>query len=363
MRRVRRRMAKLVSHGRRLPWLALVVALAAAWPSVARGSQASYQLEGGQWQRQGTVDPASPEGGIRAIRSALAYDRAREAEQLATEWIREHPGHRLMPEARLLRGDAIVARQRYYRALFDYEHVIRYFPDSEQFHQAIEREFWIADQFSRGVRRHFLGMRVLPAYSEAEELLIRIQERAPGTAIGEQASFRLAEHYSRRGEVADAVEAYDLFLLNYPESARAEQALRASIQASLERVNGPPFDPTGLIEARERLRRYAEQYPVDAETLDQAATNERIDEALAEKDLRTARWFDQRGERISAAFLYERVVVDHPGTSAAEQADERIDAMNLPVRPGVDGRGREADPPQDGEVGPAEPDDQPQEGL
>ena len=56
---------------------------------------------------------------------ALAAGENRRAEGLAREWIERNPRHLLMPEAYLLKGDAIKARGEYYQALFEYEFVAR----------------------------------------------------------------------------------------------------------------------------------------------------------------------------------------------------------------------------------------------
>lgn len=320
--------------------LGLVLLMApAGWAGMM---QDRYELLEGAWRLEASPEADTPAGRLQAARRALADDQPGEAERLIDEWLKEHEtNHDLVPEARMIRGDALVARGREYDALFDYEYVIRVYPDSPQFHQALEREYEIARLFTTGTRRHLWGMRILPAYSEGEELLIRIQERAPGSVIGEQASLMLADYYYRRGEMASAAEAYDLFLLNYPQSDRRERAMQRLIQANLARVRGPGFDPTGLLEAGERMRMYQEEFPRGAEQMGDRALELRIEESLAAKDLRSARWYERRGERVSAAYLYERLIADYPQTVAAGEARDLLEAMNMPVRPGLSARGRQ----------------------
>ncbi len=315
--------------GRSGRWAAVGVALLLVLGAPA-GAQERYDLRGGEWQPQPTHPPDSAEGELQAIRKLLAQGDGREAEKRAASWIKRRPNHPDLVEAHLLRGDARSARGRYYEALYDYEFVIRYYPATEQYQTALEREYEIARIFTAGLNRHFLGFRLLPADGEGEELFIRIQERAPGSPLGEKASLGLADYYFDQGQVDLAAEAYDLFLENYPRSAQREWAMLRLIQASLARFRGPEHDPTGLFEAGQRLRMYREEFPASADRIGADALLVRINESLAAKDYTSARWYERRNRDVSAAFLYRRVVEDYPQTAAAQSALARLEALEVP---------------------------------
>ena len=192
---------------------------------------------------------------------------------------------------------------------------------------ALQREYEIGVMFATGVRRKLWGVRWVPAEGEGAELLIRVQERAPGSAVGEKASIALADHYFDTSQMPLASDAYDLFLLNYPRSELRQWALLRLIQASLARFKGPEFDATGLIDAQERLRQYADEYPAGADRIGAEALLTRIRESLARRDLSTASWYDRTGEDVSAALLYRRLVGEYPDTAAARDAIGRLEAM------------------------------------
>lgn len=303
--------------------------------SPAVQQQQQYEFRDNQWTQVPRYDPESPEGKLQTIARVREQGEAKESEELASEWIEQYPNHPRLVDAYMLRGDARVARRRYYRALYDYEYVIRSFPGTEQFNLAMEREFEIARLFGNGVKRHFLGMRILPAYEEAEEILIRIQERAPGSDLGEKASLELGDFYFRRAQMTQAAEAYDLFLQNYPRSPHRERVMLRIIQSNLATFKGPRFDSTGLIEAQQRIRQYDKDYPVAAEKIGTPALNVRIDESLALKVYHTARWYERTGEQISAIYNYRRVIKDHPRTAAAQLALDRLEEMEASPVPGA----------------------------
>ncbi|MDP6061362.1 MAG: hypothetical protein QGH33_20805, partial [Pirellulaceae bacterium] len=77
------------------------------------------------------------------------------------------------------------------------------------------------------------------------------------------------------------------------------------------------------------------------------------DESLALKALHTGRWSERRGERISAMYLYERIVRDHPQTAAAKQALQRHSNISSTKPPASAGQKSQDIPPD--QDSPGEP--------
>lgn len=312
--------------------IAIVLAVA-----VSASAQERFELDDQsyEWEKQTQYDPASPEGKLQQIRKTLAEGKAKNAEKLLDDWIEDYPNHPRLVEAYLLRGDAKSERKHYYRALFDYEHVITYYPASEQYTTALQREYDIAKRFATGTRRRMWGIRFVTAYGEAEEIFIRTQERTPGSYLGEKASLELGDFYYRRGEMSAAAEAYDLFLINYPQSASREQVMLRLIYASLARFKGPRYDTSGLIDAKQQIAQYQREYPAAAEKIGAQALLNRVDESLALKQLYSAEWYDRVGQDISAIYMYRRVIDEHPDTPASQKAISRLEQMGEPIVAGA----------------------------
>lgn len=317
----------------RIPVAWLCVALA----TTAVHAQETFTLEGDTWTMQARPDPGTPEGELQAIRELIARGDGDAAAKAAVQWQEQHPNHPARVEALLLEGDAQVTRGSYYKALFPYEAVIRQYPGTEHYRTALERELNIAVLFTKGWKRAYLGVPLLPNHGEAEELYIRVQERAPGTDIGERASILLGDHYFLLGQMRQAVDAYDLFLQNYPASLQREWAMLRLIQANLATFKGPQFSATGLIDAAQRIKDYRRDYPIAAERIGTDALLVRIDESLALKDYHVGRWYEQVNKPISAATMYQRLVRDYPQTGAAERAIDRLTVIGEPTVSSVAG--------------------------
>jgi len=289
--------------------------------SPASAQEATYDLAADDtWQLADAPDPESPEGRLAVARQTLAREEYRRARELADAWIEEFEDHQLLPLAYLTRGDALFGQREYYDALFDYEAIARLYPGSDVFVAALERELEIARLFAAGTKRKLWGLRIIDATDEAEELLIRIQERMPGSNLAEQAGMELGDFYFQRGEMTLAVDAYDLFIENYPDSDRLTKARRRLIAAHLASFKGPKFDPTGLLDAGERLRQMQVLEPAAAQEMGADALLQGIDEKLARKMLVTAEWYLQTGDWISAEFTLRRLLVRYDDTATAADA-------------------------------------------
>lgn len=270
-----------------------------------------------QWLQEEPLDPDSPEQWIVDARSALAAGDAKRAQFLAGQYIDRHPDRVGVAEAYVLRGDALRDQREFYKALFDYEYVARSWSGSEWFVRSLERELEIAKVFLAGTRRKFLGVRWLSAESEAEELLIRVQERLPGSALAEDAALTLANHYFLKRKMDLAAEMYSIFIENFPRSEHIADARKRLIYSHLAAFKGPEFDGKGLTEARTRLRELQAVSPSTAQRMGADALLMRIDDSLAAKRLATAKWYAKTGDYVAAELTIRRLLEKHPRSVAA----------------------------------------------
>lgn len=312
----------------------LVACCLTVWCAGSVAQQQYTLTEDDQWTQTVTLEPGTPEWQLAEARKALAGGDYVRAINLTTRWIAQNPRHDLLPEAYLIRGDAKVARDDLYKALFDYEYIARVYPGSEAFTTALERELEIAKRFARGERRRLWGMKIVSGADEAEELLIRIQERMPGSRLGEEAGMELADFYFRRRNMPLAAEAYDLFIENYPNSEQISKARRRAIYAHLAGFKGPQYDAAGLTEARLRLQELKIVEPRTAQQVGADALLVRIDESRAVKLLEQAQWYRRTGDFIAAELSIRRLVTRHMGTVAAAEGLQFVEQIlpRLPQR-------------------------------
>lgn len=290
--------------------------------STAHAQSETFRLDTlDRWQKVADVDPSSEEAQLLAARRALVNGEASRAKNLANAFIERYPLSRYRAEALLIRGDAKLAGGDEYEALFDYEEIARRYYGSDVFIPTLEREYDIAIAYAKGLKRRFFGtFRIIDASEDAQELLIRVQERLPGSELAEKAGMALADFYFDRREMIMAAEAYSIYLENYPRSAGVTKARLRLIYAYLAGFRGPEYDASGLLEARAKLRSMQALQPGLAQQIGATSVLVRIEESEAAKLLSTANWYLEVDDPISAEMFIRRLVQRHPRSIATLEA-------------------------------------------
>ncbi|TVQ59381.1 MAG: outer membrane protein assembly factor BamD [Phycisphaerales bacterium] len=305
------------------------VLIVAAFTAPAASQSQTFGMSDDEWVLEREPEPGSDDAVMADARRALANDNPGLARRILNDWIRENDrsGKEQLPLALRLRGDARVALNDEYNALYDYEAVIRRFPQSEEFVIAIERELEIAIRYAFGLRRKFLGLRIDDASDLAVEILIRVQERLPGSVLAERAAIELADFYYRRREMKEAAEAYELYLLNFPNGPNRMRAKERRIYASIARFRGPEHDASGLVDASLQIESFAAEFPAEAERQGlNSALMSRLEESAAAHMLDSAQWYLRTRDDPSARLTLRRLVRRHPQTVAASRGMDILEA-------------------------------------
>lgn len=304
--------------------MGLVVAALTATSAAQPERELTLDPDAG-WMQTHAPEPGTDEWIIFEARRLLAEGKAERARGMLTPWIERYRkvGHPLMSKALLTRGDCRVAMGEEYLALFDYEQIAQWFPETPEYIDAAGRELDIAVRYANGLRRRvFFGLlRIGRASGTAEELFMRVHERLPGSELGERAIIELADHYFRKREMESAATAYEMFLLNYPRSIHAPRAMQNRISANIFTYKGPRYDGSGLVEASRLIEDFRDRFPLEAH---QANLNESLlsslDESAGAQMLETADWYLSQGDLPAARLQLRRLVKKHPRTVAADRA-------------------------------------------
>ncbi len=255
-------------------------------------------------------------------RSLIARGEPRKARSILNDWLDEDENaqSQYRAEALRLRGDAKYALGSEYRALFDYEQVIREYPASSEFVTAIEREVEIGKKYLSGLRKKWLGMRIEAQPGTGEEILIRAQERMPGSLVAEDAAIFLADYYFDKRRLEMASDMYDIFLRNFPSSPHRMHAMQRRVYSNIAQFKGPKYDGSLLLESKLLIQRFARDYPAQAEQAGlTSALVVRLEESAAAQQLESAKWYIRVGDGPGARFVLNRLVRDHTGTVAATE--------------------------------------------
>ncbi len=292
----------------------------------AQSSESEYQLKpDGSWNQTAAPEPGTDAFVMADASRLIAEGKPGKAAKNLGTWLDKNKRSRnpYIAQAFTLRGEARLRNNDEYQALYDLETVIRDFSSSDYFLTAVELEYEIGMLYINGLNRKFLGLRLDNARPTGEELLIRVQERVPGSALAEQAAMDLADHFYNRRELKLAAEMYSIFRENYPKSTRQREAMLREIECHIARFKGPRYDGSGLVDAKLLIEQYTKAYPGQAERSGiTEGLQSWIDESAAQQVLDTAQWYMKTNDDFSAKFILTRLINRHPVTDAARQATE-----------------------------------------
>jgi outer membrane protein assembly factor BamD (BamD/ComL family) len=272
------------------------------------------------WQQETIVSDDQARLELDRARAFIADNQPAKARSILNEWLDndDFEQSQYRPEALRLRGDAKYAADRDFKALFDYEEVIQTYPESTEYVTAIEREVEIANLYLAGLRKRTLWFRFGSLAHIGEILLLRAQERMPGSLLAESAAIDLADYYFDKRRLELAAEMYEIFLKSYPSSPHRMHAMQRHVYSNIARFKGPKYDGSILLESRLLIERFARDYPAEAERA--GLTNAlvvRLEESAAAQQLESAQWYLRVGDGPAGRLVLSRLIRDHTGTVAA----------------------------------------------
>ncbi len=167
-------------------------------------------------------------------------------------------------------------------------------------------------------------------YDRAIKLFERIEGRAAGTLLAQQASLDLAYAQHRSGDRAAALATLDRFVKLNPSSPALDYAFylrgianfndKLGILSVLSRQDLSERDQQASRDAYQSFRQVAEQFPQSRYAADAKLRMDYIVNALAEYELHVSRYYYRRGAYVAAANRAQQVLLEFPQAPATEEA-------------------------------------------
>ena len=168
------------------------------------------------------------------------------------------------------------------------------------------------------------------SYEQAIKALERVEGRAAGTLLGQQATLDLAYAQWRTGERVLAVATLDKFIKLHPSSPGMDYALylrglinfndNMGFLSSFSRQNLAERDQQASRDAFQAFGQLVEQYPDSKYSVDARARMDYIVNALAEYEVHVARYYYRRAAFLAAANRAQLAVRDYQRAPATEEA-------------------------------------------
>lgn len=167
-------------------------------------------------------------------------------------------------------------------------------------------------------------------YDRAIKTLERVEGRAPGTLLAQQAQIDVAYAYWKTNDRVQALATLDRFIKLHPSSPALDYALylkalvnfndNLGMLSSVSRQDLSERDQQASRDAYLAFRQLTEQFPNSRYAPDAAKRMDYIVNALANYELHVARYYYRRGAWVAAANRAQQAVRDYQQTKAVEEA-------------------------------------------
>ncbi|MBI3370125.1 MAG: outer membrane protein assembly factor BamD [Burkholderiales bacterium] len=168
------------------------------------------------------------------------------------------------------------------------------------------------------------------SYDKAIKTLEKVEGRAAGTLLAQQALLDMSYANWRSGERVQAVATLDRFIKLYPSSPAMDYALylkgvvnfndNLGVLSVISRQNLSERDQQASRDAYQGFKQLVEQFPASKYTPDARLRMDYIVNALAEYEVHVARYYYRRGAYLAAANRAQQAVTDYQQTPAIEEA-------------------------------------------
>ncbi len=168
------------------------------------------------------------------------------------------------------------------------------------------------------------------AYDRAAKIFERVEGRAAGTLLAQQASLDLAYAQHRSNDRAAALATLDRFIRLHPSSPALDYAyyLRGianfndslGVLSALSRQDLSERDQQASRDAYQSFRQLVDQFPQSRYAADAKLRMDYIVNALADYELHVSRYYYRRGAYLAAANRAQQVLLEFPQSPANEEA-------------------------------------------
>ncbi|HEX4055533.1 MAG TPA: outer membrane protein assembly factor BamD [Tepidisphaeraceae bacterium] len=313
-------------------WL-IVCALCCLLANTARGAEdKTWQLRDGHWRemasRPHALGPAVPDPVLDYVDRLVAQHDYHNAKKVLIKWVKTHNKNSPNRDrAIFIFSNIFYQDDDRFKSFFYCDELMDEYPESKLFQAALQRQFDIAQAYMDGYKDKLLGMRIVDEGAESVQMMWRIQQRAPGSPLAQQAMLSTADYYFNDRDYDLAEDCYNTYVKNYPNSDDVPRVMLRAAFSSLAQFRGTKFDASSLIDARAQLMQIQREYPQLAADENVQTVLDQIDSAFCRKMLDTGDFYERTHEPRGAAYEYRFLAQTYPASPEAAEARRHLADM------------------------------------
>lgn len=241
---------------------------------------------------------------------------------------KNYPSSKEAPTAQYKLAKQLHEKGDFEAAFNEYQNLLKKFPQTPSFEESVASEIGIANEFLKGRKVKFLGIKLVPSMEKAEEMYTAILKVSPYSKHAAVTQFNLGLALEKQGKAQEAIAAYQKVLDKYPNSgACASASYQIGYVYQRLGMTGKSQDLSALKEAQNNYQDFLLQYP-NSEKVPQAGENMKKMISRESRDtLRIAHFYDFNKDYKAASIYYNDVIRRFPQSEESGAAKTRLDEL------------------------------------
>lgn len=246
--------------------------------------------------------------------------------------VRKWPLSFFAAEAQYKIGELESKKGEFWTAYKAYQKMIEKYPSSAFFEQALEQQYRIGNLYLAGEPQRLWKIPLGPSMDKTVEIYETLIKNAPYGKFAPEAQFKIGLAREKQKKFTDAVKAYNLILDKYPGHDIVDDAQYQIGYAWMSASSEAEYDQSAAEKAIEAFEDFLVRYP-NSEKVAQAQENMKsLRGKQTQGAMNVAKFYENQKNWKAAFIYYNEVVRQNPDSPLSEQAKKRIDAL----RPMVD---------------------------
>jgi outer membrane protein assembly factor BamD len=245
--------------------------------------------------------------------------------------VRRFPRADIAAEAQFRSGQMLEKIGKLQLAFSEYQALVQKFPRSSNFEAALQAQYNIGKAYLDGKRVDIYGVPTLPSMAKAQEMFQKIVTNAPYSKIAPLAQYGIGQALEKSGSITASVNAYQQVVDRYPNSDVAPNAMYQIGYVYFLASRQTGYDQTAAVRAQEAFDDFLLRYP-NSEKVPQAQDNlKALQGRKTENSYTIAKFYDKQKNYKAAYVYYNEVVQQQPDSPEAERAKQRMDQIRSKV--------------------------------
>jgi outer membrane protein assembly factor BamD len=245
--------------------------------------------------------------------------------------VRRFPRSDIAATAQFRSGQMLEREGKLQRAFYEYQGLVEKYPRSPDFEAALQAEYNIGKAYLDGKPIDIYGVPTLPSMAKAQEMFRKIVTNAPYSSMAPLAQYGIAQALEKSGAISATVTAYQQVVDRYPASDVAPNAMYQIGYVYFQASRTTGYDQTAAVRAQEAFEDFLLRYP-NSEKVSQAQDNLKILLGRkTENSYNIAKFYDKQRNYKAAYVYYNEVLQQQPDSPEAQRAKQRMDEIRSRV--------------------------------